>query len=307
MRQNSLWLGVLLTLVIGTVDFFLCSTVLTYVFAMSLLIAGYACQHKRPYFPCVYGQKKNCALMSRRDLHPKKQSVKDAARASATCGVRSVGRVKFFDVDRKHGFIAVPEYRDVWFAASDVEPGTPLVAGVAVQFELYFGASNRKPRARTVKLMDADLPKHPESQVMFGHVRSVTGGHCFVSCDELMEHVLVGREEFSPRDWGRLQRGQPLRFSLVPWSSKPKAQQVQTVTEKQRGTVRKYFPSDHYGFISFPGETREVWFAAAVVDGGPEEDVPAGLVAGAQVDVEFFSRSDGQQRALHVRFLSGLP
>lgn len=98
-----------------------------------------------------------------------------------------------------------------------------------------------------------------------------------------------------------LQKGQTLRFSLVRHSPKPKAQHVEVVTEKTSGVVLKYLHKSHYGFLRLPQETCPVWFAAACVEGEAEDRVPADLVKGAEVDVEYFATQNGQLRVFRVR------
>ena len=209
------------------------------------------------------------------------------------------GGTKSSDVERKHGFISVPGRRDARFAGSDVEGGSVIV-GAVVQFDSYFGANNGKPRARLLNLRDTKPQKDPvASEVMFGYVKNMQRGHCFTMCEELTDDVFVGRERFSSGDWLCLQQGQPFRFSLEPQTPKPKALHVEFVTKMATAVVVKYF--GHYGFVRLPADETDIWFAATSVEGHVENEVPDGLVVGAEVHVEFFSRRDGQVRAVHVR------
>lgn len=325
MFSNRLLLCVVVVCTIGVLDFFQSLTVsayLSWIFSIVVLMLRDSQKNKFTYFFSPRHPKKECtpktsgALQSIEGLRSGKlaesdakavdkvseDTLEDAVGAGGNRGVQTTGRIKSFDMGHMHGFIRVPGKPDVWFAGSDVETRRAIAVGAVVEFELYFGANNRKPRARMVKVIDEHLHEDPEvSKVMLGYVRKLYSMHCFIECDELADDVFVGREELSPWDWRCLQMGQPLQFCLVPQSPKPKSQHVQVVTEKTTGLVQDYFPSRRFGFIRIRDTTLDVWFAAASVQASVGDRVPAWLVPGAEVEVEFFSGRTGQLRAFHVR------
>lgn len=329
---NSLWMFLVAAIVIGALDFCQCLTpmaCLPWIFVVVFVFVSEAqsdsCMKRfsgpQPKKDCMFMSspaprcgKQSGDLNSTNGSHTRKLGESDgtavdgvskdtlqvAVQASAKRGVQSEGRIKSFDVEKMHGYICVCGGRDVWFAGSDVEIGTAIVVGAVVQFELYFGTNNGKPRARLVKHVECQEDPEPR-EVMTGYVKNIQRGHCFLKCDGLTDDVFVGWEEFSYGVWRYLQKGQTLRFSLVRHSPKPKAQHVEVVTQKTSGVVLKYFHKYHYGFLRLPQETCPVWFAAACVEGEAEDRVPADLVKGAEVDVEYFATQNGQLRAFRVR------